>query len=84
MVAFKEWNLLSSLSPLGTFDIIFCRNVLIYFDPPTKTKVLNAICRQIAPDGYLYLGASETTLGLAPNLARASATCGVYTVAKPT
>ena len=78
MVAFREWNLLSSLSALGTFDIVFCRNVLIYFDPPTKTRVLAAIRRQMAPDGLLYLGASETPMGLAPDLVRAASGCGVY------
>ena len=82
MVTFREWNLLSSLAPLGTFDIVFCRNVLIYFDPPTKIRVLNAICRQLAPDGLLYLGASETTMGLAPGLVRAAPNCGVYTKAQ--
>ena len=79
MVAFREWNLLASLSPLGTFDIVFCRNVLIYFDMPTKARVLAAIRRQMTPDGLLYLGASETTLGLAPDLTRAAPGVGVYT-----
>ena len=60
MVSFREWNLLAPLAPLGMFDIVFCRNVLIYFDPPTKARVLSAIRRQMAPDGLLYLGASET------------------------
>jgi chemotaxis protein methyltransferase CheR len=76
MVTFKEWNLLSPLGPLGTFDIVFCRNVLIYFDPPTKTRVLAAIRRQMTPDGLLYLGASETPLGVAPDLIRAAPGCG--------
>lgn len=80
MVAFREWNLLSALAPLGTFDIVFCRNVLIYFDPPTKMRVLAAIRRQMAPDGLLYLGASETPLGLAPDLIRAAPGCGVYSL----
>jgi len=80
MATFKEWNLLSPLNSLGTFDIVFCRNVLIYFDPPTKTKVLAAIRRQMAPDGLLYLGASETPLGVAPDLVRAAAGCGVYSL----
>ncbi len=78
MVEFREWNLLSSLAPLGTFDIIFCRNVLIYFDPPTKSRVLAALRRQMAPDGLLYLGASETTLGLDPGLVRAAPGVGAY------
>jgi chemotaxis protein methyltransferase CheR len=42
MVQFREWNLLTDLRPLGRFDVVFCRNVLIYFDQPTKTRVLEA------------------------------------------
>jgi chemotaxis protein methyltransferase CheR len=80
MVNFREWNLLASLAPLGMFDIVFCRNVLIYFDPPTKARVLAAIKRQMAPDALLYLGASETTMGIAPDLVRAAAGCGVYSM----
>ncbi len=82
MASFREWNLLSSLVPLGMFDIVFCRNVLIYFDPPTKIRVLEAVRRQMAPDGMLFLGASETTLGLAPELVRSFPGCGVYTQSK--
>ena len=82
MTRFKEWNLLSPLAALGTFDIVFCRNVLIYFDPPTKTRVLAAIRRQMAPDGLIYLGASETPIGLAADLVRAAPNCGVYTLAQ--
>ena len=78
MVTFREWNLLASLAPLGTFDIVFCRNVLIYFDPPTKARVLASIRRQLAPDGLIYLGASETPMGIAPDLVRAAPGCGVY------
>jgi chemotaxis protein methyltransferase CheR len=78
MVSFREWNLLSNLSPLGQFDVIFCRNVLIYFDAATKTRVLAAIGRQLAPDGLIYLGASETTLGIAPQLRRVAP--GAYSV----
>ena len=78
MVTFREWNLLGALAPLGTFDLVFCRNVLIYFDPPTKSRVLAAIRRQMAPDALLYLGASETPLGLAPGLARSAPGIGAY------
>ncbi len=80
MTKFREWNLLTPLTPLGTFDIVFCRNVLIYFDPPTKARVLAAIRRQMAPDGLLYLGAAETTIGVAPDLIRAAPGCGVYSL----
>jgi len=67
-VEFREWNLLADLRPLGTFDVVFCRNVLLYFDQPTKTRVLEAIARQMAPDGVLYLGGAETVLGLTGRL----------------
>ncbi|MEM8985483.1 MAG: CheR family methyltransferase [Pseudomonadota bacterium] len=61
---FKILNLLSDFRTLRTFDVIFCRNVLIYFDPPTKRDILERIARQLAPDGYLFLGASETVMGI--------------------
>ncbi|KQZ01977.1 chemotaxis protein CheR [Pseudolabrys sp. Root1462] len=64
MVQFRTLNLLNDFSPLGRFDVVFCRNVLIYFDQPTKIQVLNRIARQIAEDGYLALGAAETVVGL--------------------
>jgi chemotaxis protein methyltransferase CheR len=62
-VDFKVWNLLEDLSPLGNFDIVFCRNVLIYFDQPTRSKVLDAISERMRSDGYLFLGGAETVLG---------------------
>ena len=77
-VQFREWNLLSDLSALGRFDVVFCRNVLIYFDPPTKARVLNAIARQIVSDGLLYLGGTETTLGLTTRFLPLAAEHGVY------
>ncbi|MDQ0506698.1 CheR family methyltransferase [Xanthobacter agilis] len=64
MVQFRKFNLLEPFSGMGTFDIVFCRNVLIYFDPPTKTDILARIARVLAPDGYLVLGAAETVIGV--------------------
>ncbi len=64
MVQYRQYNLLDSFVPLGTFDIVFCRNVLIYFDQKTKIDVLNRIAAQTAPDGFLVLGAAETIVGL--------------------
>jgi chemotaxis protein methyltransferase CheR len=64
MVTFKEMNLLTPFGPLGLFDVVFCRNVLIYFDPPTKSKVLEAVQHIMQPDGVLYLGGAETVLGI--------------------
>lgn len=66
MIDWKKFNLLDDMSPLGTFDIIFCRNVLIYFDQETKASILRRIRRRLKPGGYLILGLSETTLNLDP------------------
>jgi chemotaxis protein methyltransferase CheR len=63
-VRFEEFNLLSDYRALGRFDVIFCRNVLIYFDVPTKQNVLNRMAQIVYPDGYLVLGAAETVVGL--------------------
>lgn len=81
MVNFRRYNLLDDLSPLGRFDIVFCRNVLIYFDPPTKARVLDAVARQLAPDGYLVLGAAETVLGVSDALKPSPAEPGIYALA---
>jgi len=64
MVKCRQINLLSDFSNLGIFDLIFCRNVLIYFDQPTKIDVLDRLARVTADDGYLVLGAAETVVGL--------------------
>ncbi|WP_198018995.1 CheR family methyltransferase [Azorhizobium doebereinerae] len=61
---FRKLNLLNPFVGLGTFDIVFCRNVLIYFDAPTKTDILNRIAKVTAADGYLVLGGAETVMGL--------------------
>jgi len=63
-VQFRTLNLLRDFTPLGTFDIVFCRNVLIYFDEPTKIDVMNRLSRMLRPDGYFVLGAAETVVGL--------------------
>ena len=78
MVQYREWNLLADLRPLGQFDVVFCRNVLIYFDQPTKTKVLEAIAQQMPGDGLLYLGGAETVLGITSRFAPLAAERGVY------
>lgn len=63
-VRFEERNLISDFSDLGQFDVIFCRNVLIYFDVPTKRSVLNRLHHCLGERGYLVLGAAETVVGL--------------------
>jgi chemotaxis protein methyltransferase CheR len=64
MIEWKKLNLLESFTHLGEFDIIFCRNVLIYFDQATKSEILGRLSRSIPDDGYLVLGAAETVVGL--------------------
>jgi chemotaxis protein methyltransferase CheR len=64
MVDFQQINLLHSWSSLPTLDIIFLRNVLIYFDIPTKKALLKKAQQQLRPDGFLFLGSGETTLNL--------------------
>ncbi len=81
MVKFREWNLLGDLRALGRFDIVFCRNVLIYFDQPTKARVLEAIAGQMPADGALYLGGAETVLGITGRFAPMPGERGVYGVA---
>lgn len=81
MVQWREFNLLDSLSSLGSFDIVFCRNVLIYFDQPTKRRVLEAIARQMPEDGYLFLGGAETVLGITDRFQPADGLRGIYQLA---
>jgi chemotaxis protein methyltransferase CheR len=64
MVQHRQLNLLQDFSHLGGFDVIFCRNVLIYFDQETKANIFNRLARVLEPDGYLLLGAAETVVGL--------------------
>jgi chemotaxis protein methyltransferase CheR len=59
-VNFRHLNLLDSYALLGKFDIIFCRNVLIYFSPDLKTKIIKQFAQSLNPRGYLFLGASES------------------------
>ena len=64
MVQHRQFNLLQDFSPLGKFDIIFCRNVLIYFDQNTKTNIFERLSRMLEPDGVLALGAAESVVGI--------------------
>lgn len=63
-VRFQSLNLLGQYGSLGQFDIIFCRNVLIYFSSDVKLEILRKMHRQLRPGGYLLLGASESLSGL--------------------
>ena len=78
MVQFRPLNLLNDFSALGNFDIVFCRNVLIYFDQVTKADVLNRVARQIPDDGFLVLGAAETVVGLTQALRPVAERRGLY------
>lgn len=69
-VTFQEQNLLKSFTTNGTFDIIFIRNVLIYFDTATKKDVLERIVRQLNPGGVVVLGGTENTLGVTDKMVR--------------
>jgi chemotaxis protein methyltransferase CheR len=64
MVQHRQLNLLHDFAQLGTFDVIFCRNVLIYFDQETKVNIFSRLAKSIEPDGFLVLGAAETVVGL--------------------
>ena len=64
MVQHRQLNLLQDFSHLGTFDVIFCRNVLIYFDQDTKAGIFDRLARAIEPDGVLTLGAAESVVGI--------------------
>jgi len=77
-VQFRPINLLRDFSPLGAFDIIFCRNVLIYFDEATKIDILNRMSNIIAPDGFLVLGAAETVVGLCDRFKAVPEKRGLY------
>ncbi|MBQ4831810.1 protein-glutamate O-methyltransferase CheR [Pseudoalteromonas sp. MMG010] len=64
LVNFRHLNLLDSYSLMGKFDVIFCRNVLIYFSPEVKAKIIAQFSQALNPNGYLFLGASESMTGL--------------------
>ncbi len=77
-VTFRQLNLLADFTSLGRFDIIFCRNVLIYFDASRKTDILARMTRVLAPDGFLTLGASESLIGLKTDLAAHPEQRGIF------
>ncbi|MEN7538307.1 CheR family methyltransferase [Aurantiacibacter flavus] len=68
LVRFRQLNLLGPWPIKGEFDVIFCRNVMIYFDTPTKEKLVWRFAKQLKPGGYLYIGHSERVSGRAEEL----------------
>lgn len=78
MVNFQKQNLLENFAGLGSFDVVFCRNVLIYFDADTKRQVLSRIARQSAEDGFLVMGAAETVVGLSRDFQPVEGRRGLY------
>ena len=96
MVQYRPLNLLADFGHLGKFDVVFCRNVLIYFDQATKIGVFERLARVTETDGYLVLGAAETVVGLTevfkpladrrglyvPNTAPAKAVGGAFAALK--
>ncbi len=96
MVQHRQLNLLQDFSHLGTFDVVFCRNILIYFDHDTKVGIFDRLAKMLEPDGVLALGAAESVVGISdafkpypdrrglyrPNAAR-TARAGVTAVMPP-
>ncbi len=78
MVSYREFNLLDDFAPLGKFDVVFCRNVLIYFDQETKKKVLERIAMLLPEDGVIFLGGAETVLGITDKFEPVAGQRGIY------
>jgi chemotaxis protein methyltransferase CheR len=78
MVQFRQLNLLQDFSHLGTFDVIFCRNVLIYFDQDTKAMIFERMAKGLEADGTLLLGAAESVVGITDAFRPISDRRGLY------
>ncbi|MGD9536964.1 MAG: protein-glutamate O-methyltransferase CheR [Alphaproteobacteria bacterium] len=81
MVQFKELNLLRPFGELGVFDVVFCRNVLIYFDQAAKADVLQRIAQMMPQDGFLFLGGAETVIGVTDKFVPHKTERSIYTPA---
>jgi chemotaxis protein methyltransferase CheR len=75
-VTYQEINLLEPYPSFWHFDIIFCRNVLIYFDVATKKDIIDRMARLLAPGGGLFLGGTESTLGITDSVVRVPGNVG--------
>lgn len=83
MLRFRTFNLLDDPSPLGTFDVVLCRNVLIYFDHTTKGRILDRLAGRLNPEGMLYLGGSETVFGITERFEPIPGERGIYQLTRP-
>jgi chemotaxis protein methyltransferase CheR len=83
MVEFHVWNLLDGAEPLGSFDVVFCRNLLFYLDVETKRRVLKTITEPLLPGGLLYLGGAETIYGVSDRFAPVPGTVQTYKAVQP-
>jgi len=82
-VQYRSFNLLGDFASLGAFDVIFCRNVLIYFDQKTKGAILDRMAKLLPADGLLYLGGAETVLGVTERFQPMQGQRGIYQVVAP-
>ena len=82
-VQYRNFNLLSDFGSLGGFDVIFCRNVLIYFNQKTKGAILDRMAKLLPADGLLYLGGAETVLGVTERFQPMAGQRGIYQVVTP-
>ncbi len=82
LVSFRPFNLLDSYASLGRFDIVFCRNVLIYFSAEVKMKILQQIAASLQPGGILFLGASESISGVSDLFSMVRCNPGLYYLKK--
>lgn len=80
MVKFQTWNLLTDIYPLGRFDVILCRNVMVYLDLQAKIDLLQKISRSLADDGVLYLGTQEPLTGVSAAFRPVNRDLGIYAV----
>ncbi len=82
-IEFKRWNMIEELYPLGAYDVVFCRNVLMSFSQDTKMRVLGRVSRLLSDDGALYLGIDETTAGVSKNFLPIEPEIGVFGIHRP-
>jgi chemotaxis protein methyltransferase CheR len=82
MATFRQFNLLDSYASMGQFDIIFCRNVLIYFSPEVKKQILQKIAACLQDGGILFVGASESISDLIEHFSMVRCNPGLYYLKK--